>query len=300
MNSKICVAFCANRAILPGLQASIVSMVRSCSAPERLRIYIFSDDLNEADIQSIRCAIESLCHKEALKLRTADCSAFQHLKSLQGDWMTYFRLFLPELLQGYDNIVYLDSDLVLRLDVAELVAHAPQNSPFAAAGVGNILSALESEFFQSIGMQPDDPSLNAGVLVFNSTVCKDIRFFERCMEFAEKHPNDLQSADQTILTAVFSREFSPLPNQFNRALTAGNSHPNDDEAAIFHFIGSPKPWDLGGRFVHRSAKLWSGTIKGTKYSHSRWLIKNWRSVLKRTWTIRRSYLREILRRFQTS
>lgn len=33
---------------------------------------------------------------------------------------TYFRLVLPELLPGYQKILYLDSDMVVQGDVAEL------------------------------------------------------------------------------------------------------------------------------------------------------------------------------------
>jgi len=297
-DEEVCVAFCANRAILPGLHASIGSLLANCSKPDTLRIFVFSDDLTEADFglrEKIMEAPEG-GRGAYLVVRAIDCSRFMGLRSLQGDWMTYFRLMLPDLLRQFRYVIYLDSDLVVNLDIIEILEYVPENEPFAAVGVGRISTALEAHFFQSLGLAPNDRSLNAGVLVFNTEVCYRIRFFETCMAFAEQHTNDLLSADQTVLTALFSRSFRALPERFNRALYASSSPPDDRESAIFHFVGSPKPWDLWGSIVHRSAAIWRAAISGGYYNRRRWLLKNIGRICLRTWYIRRSYAREILRR----
>lgn len=293
----ICVAFCANKSILPGLVAAISSLVRNCSQPERIHIHIFSDNLDHSDIQLIKAELTNQRSTSILQLHDADCEPFKNLKSLQGDWMTYFRLRLPKILCEYPYVLYLDSDLVINVDILELANYFPTNSPFGAAGIGIIGNSLEADFYTSIGLTPNDRAFNAGVIVFNTQICCNEGFFERCLKFAEEYPDNLLSADQTILNAEYSKEFSELPSKFNYALPAHARAPKAQTNAIFHFIGSPKPWDLGGRIVHRSHKVWESAFSSYSYSHMGWILSNLRSILNRTWTIRRSYLRELRSRF---
>jgi hypothetical protein len=66
--------------------------------------------------------------------------------------------------------------------------------------------------------------------------------------------------------------------------------------AIYHFVGSPKPWDLYGEWVHGSAWVLRRALAGTplaKYRSHRDLSL---AKLARTGRLARSYARAVRRR----
>lgn len=294
-----CVAVCVDQDMLPGFQATIRSLVFHCSSPSRIRIKVFSDDLLEADIKSLRSDLVAAGICIDLKLIKADPSSFSTFKSLHGNRLTYYRILLPQILGFEDYVVYLDSDLWVGLDILTILDHLPSAHPFAAGAIGTVEYSLEGNFFRSLGMNNNDATFNAGVIVFNCKRCAEVGFVKRCLDFANQYPDALLSADQTILNALFCRDFYPLPEPFNRLITPHQRLSETLDPAIYHFVGSPKPWDLLGSWIHRSARLWKATVKHTSYHHNRWLILNLGGMLRRTWSIRRSYLRELRRRMRS-
>src|SRR5258708_1850196 len=73
----------------------------------------------------------------------------------------------------------------------------------------------------------------------------------------------------------------------------------DLKRGIYHFVGSQKPWDLFGSFIHRSYHIWGDLIGGSAFSEFRFIIKFWREHLRRAFIIRRSYARVLLARIKS-
>jgi lipopolysaccharide biosynthesis glycosyltransferase len=76
------------------------------------------------------------------------------------------------------------------------------------------------------------------------------------MEFCRKYPDALLAADQTALNALFSRSCFRLDPLFNVRLS---TIVRDDLPAegIYHFVGSPKPWDIFGNLFHPYSRMWN-------------------------------------------
>jgi lipopolysaccharide biosynthesis glycosyltransferase len=219
---------------------------------------------------------------------------FGSLRSLHGERTPYGILLLSDFVAG-NEVLYLDSDLLVEIDVLEIENFDFQAKAIAAVPAGMVKTQYENDFFiKKLGLSPTLACFNSGVLLFNLKEwrLKDLK--KRCLELATRFPNDLLSADQSVLNAIFAGNFSKLPIAYNCEWLIRDNRPTVADKMIIHFVGSPKPWDIFGSFLHRGYKAWY------QYSHPHWertysglSLRN----LKRTWNLRRSYLRILKRWF---
>jgi lipopolysaccharide biosynthesis glycosyltransferase len=281
--------------MLPGLHATLASLVRRLGRREAVSLTLFTQDVSEAESLALRGTILDAGGVGALAIHEADVSDFKNLKALQGDWMTYLRLYLPKLIPEAETILYLDSDLIVNTDACAIFEHMLDGAPIGVVSGETVEWSLDRDFFKKIGLTDNDRCFNAGVLLFNAELWRKTGLVEQSIEFGRTHATFLRAADQTILVALFSRNFSSLPNRLNIGVYA-NTKPFATADGIYHFIGSPKPWDPLGKIFHRNWRIWQDVVKQTKFKWSDFLSHHRAAYAARAWTLRRSYLRTWLRK----
>jgi lipopolysaccharide biosynthesis glycosyltransferase len=293
------IAFCFNCNMLLGFIGTIVSLLKNCSKKELIKIHIVSD-INEKNRDWIREFLSEYIAHEKIKFYKEEKSQFIELKPLLGDFVTYQRLLLPNLLNDVTKILYLDSDLFFyNFDVCLLFNTELKNHPFAAGATGKMVNDLDWKFYNSLGYCPDDVCFNAGVLLLNGDMWRKDGLLTKCLKFGQDNYSHLRSADQTILNSLFSRSFFPLENSFHRLIPPHiNPEINSSKSEILHFYGSPKPWDFFGRWVTAGGKTWWTEFKKLRISRRLHLLNFSREMLFREFSIRRSYARTIIRRIK--
>jgi lipopolysaccharide biosynthesis glycosyltransferase len=279
--------------MLPGLHGTVFSLVKNLSRREEVALALFLQDVNDAESQALRRTVQQAGGVGQLLLRDADVSSFKGLKSFHGDWMAYMRLFLPNLLPEAETIVYLDSDLIVNTDVRAFFDLPLKDQPLAAVVGEPVQWSLDHKFLKSVGLANEDRCFNSGVLILNARAWRRQGLVERCLDFARTHDAAQKGHDQTILNAIFSRNFYGLARQFNLGVSTADRLKLDD--GIYHFIGSPKPWDPLGRFVHRSWRAWNKVIEQTSFNWNDYLKRHRPSYLRRAWNLRRSYLASLFK-----
>ena len=166
---------------------------------------------------------------------------------------TMDRLMLPELLAELDKVVYLDLDIIVQADIAELFATDVSREPLA----GRLTMLDEWLGFNLIhkatGRLPRDRaaelrhrmlqrsdlrfrSFNAGVLVMNLKRMRADRFCEEFIPFAERYG----MYDQEILNAYAGSnrvELNPTWNGLPAQEFVESSN-------IIHWAGKLKPWNV--------------------------------------------------------
>jgi lipopolysaccharide biosynthesis glycosyltransferase len=224
-------------------------------------------------------------------MQTLDERMFQTLPRLHGSNMNYWRLVIPQNLPC-DRLIYLDSDMIVALDIAQLYEESLEGCTIGAAGVGTVKTALDCTYFNSLGIDLDAPYFNSGVLLIDNLRWRRENMTDRCLEVAHQHKNYIKSHDQSVLNMIFHNHFRELPSFYNLHLYPMSSQIDPlRKGAIFHFIGSPKPWDLGGEFLHGNYGIFSNYLQRTalrqfkSYTNIRW------RALGRTFRLSRSYWR---------
>jgi len=168
---------------------------------------------------------------------------------------TYFRLFVPSLLNHCQKLIYLDSDLVVLGDINELNAISIDEFVLAAAP---ILSQNQTNYHQQrLGYSNNNGYFNAGVLVINVEKWLKDDILAKTLTFHENCPDRVLYADQDLLNYVLSADNQWKHLDYDWNMTVENfSDQNDDSLKIdndtlsrlrdtpkiVHFNGQYKPW----------------------------------------------------------
>jgi lipopolysaccharide biosynthesis glycosyltransferase len=247
--------------------------------------------LSDADKDQIRRLLNNEHFKGQAQL--VDFDPVQHFgmfAALHGDWTPYGRLLLPDLLP-VERVLYLDADLVVEVDVLDLKNFDLQHAALAAVASNKLRHSLDNPFLNGrLGITLDADYFNSGVLLMNLVEWRQRQIKQQLLALAQQYPNELISHDQTLLNAVLGNEFLQLPPNYNCPWFAHVQKPSLAGGMILHFLGSPKPWDTMGSYLHSAYSTW------IKYLDKEWARRYYKfsfKNLERTWNIRRSYVRVI-------
>lgn len=283
------VAFFSDRAMLPGLHASLASLLVN-SNTLALKIYVFSDGLQDEDLALLSQTFElnSRHAGSSLHFEKAPNMAIKGANALHGNYTTYGRLYLAQILKDDDYVLYLDSDLIIELDVAEIFASFDDQHILFVDGTGTREYTVDRQLFLNAGLDLASPCFNAGVIGINLKRWRAEHIFEKCMDVIAQYPYQFKSADQAVLNVALHNDFKSLGEKINSMAFPSVVLNKERSHSIYHFVGSPKPWDIFARRFHQSYQLWEKYhLKGALANRSLWPYYS----LKRTINISKSYLK---------
>lgn len=162
---------------------------------------------------------------------------------------TLLRLYLPELLQ-VDKVIYLDADLIVNLDLAELWAMDISSYSIGACADEGFQAGWRRYELISSGMFEQQRYFNAGVMFLNlKRIRAEHNLLVEAIEFMAAHP-ECRFADQDALNAIFRHTTLLLPRKFN-CMVAGCRRHNATEVdeVIYHYAGD----DGRPRYLHGDA-----------------------------------------------
>lgn len=191
--------------------------------------------------------------------------AFEKL-SLRGHFTleTYFRLIMPKILKNYDKALYMDSDLVLNADPAELFATDIDGYLLAAchdvdtAGLYNGFEPNKKKYMDNV-LKIEKPYdyFQAGVILFNLEEFRKQYKVKDMLKFAASYKWEL--LDQDVLNYLaqgkvkyvdlawnvmtdwadirISQIIALAPHYMNKAYMEARKNPK-----IIHYAGPDKPW----------------------------------------------------------
>ncbi len=239
--------------MLPGLHAAMVSMLDSNHDLEA-DTFVFSDGLSEKDEEHLK---ETWSKAETnLRLLVQRYSPKALGKTLHGNSTAYGRLYLGDLLPSYERCIYLDCDVVVNTSLTSLFDFVNDNVLVAADCTGDRKTSLDKQLFIESGIGLEGSCFNSGVLALNLGSWRRCNAIEKCKETAKKFAGRFASADQSLLNITFHDEVAPFGRKYNTPLYPSTERPSPTADCIYHFVGSPKPWDLFGSRLHNSYSIW--------------------------------------------
>ncbi len=256
MGAKVAtIAFCSDVYMEAPLHVAASSVLRSLHPDWTAKIYMLTEGIGESAVLRLHKTLDRVQRPyQLVEIRSPDTSVFRNLRPFHGSHAAYYRLLLPDFITE-PRFLYLDTDTVTGIDVSRLFQADMNGYPLGFVVTGRVKWALDKEFYLSQGATEDDPAFNSGVMLFDVGQWKAQNCFARLMEFCNAHPDRLTSADQTALNVLFARHCYHLAPEFNVWLAPDSRTPTQ-ENAIFHFVGSPKPWDLFGEIFHPYHHVW--------------------------------------------
>lgn len=253
-DDQIYLAFAADEAFAVPLVVAVTSVLISTTIPSRLSLYILDCGLSKETLEYL-ATIASKCKLSIVSVDSTLLSQLPprgHLKV-----PTYARLMLGELIpESVERIIYLDSDLLVQGDVAELwefdlgdsLLGATTSTIYPYIGLG-------SQLWRVKGIDPGSRLFNAGVLLINMAQWREARVGSECLDLIRTYPEFVIYADQDALNVATWGRTATLPLRWNQehALRDGSHHafafadPLEikeavEKPAIIHFTGRSKPW----------------------------------------------------------
>lgn len=193
---------------------------------------------------------------------------FQNGNTVRYSALAYARLIAGRLFPQYDRIVYLDADILLAGDVAELYIANLKEAPVAAVRDGlalwSIAEGKQHPHLEYIGSYIATPLLycNSGVLVLDLDQMRRRNLEESLSQWIQSHPRPFPYPDQDILNIKLHGEITPLPLEWNFQFLAWEwdekreqrLHKTEFEHVPFmsrrrlwkllHMVGPDKPWKI--------------------------------------------------------
>ena len=165
-----------------------------------------------------------------------------------------YRLFVSQLLPPeLEKIIYLDSDIIINLDLSELWKIEIGDKVLAAVpeifNRNNLQEDLDFPLCQD-GVVKNDCYFNSGVLPMNLTLFrKEKNILSNWLTVIEKNPQYGKFADQDSLNYYFSTRTLKLPLKFNRFVVYEREEQELIlDKKIYHFAGGHLNLNLNDPF----------------------------------------------------
>jgi lipopolysaccharide biosynthesis glycosyltransferase len=243
------VLFCCNPSYYQHLAVTLVSLLEN-NRNNRFELHLILSARSASQETRLQRSLAPYSHF-TLEIHDFALSDYAHFfvdNHVTVD--TYCRIFAAKVLSpDIDKILYLDSDLLVLDDLRDL--WTTDVSTYAAAAMPEPYGTFRREF---LGIPPDRPYVNAGVMLINLDRWRADGLPERLGRFIETHGSSLWYWDQDAINANLYDAILPLPYRWNvqaqvyklRWRRYRNSESSIREAcrrpAILHYSTAEKPW----------------------------------------------------------
>lgn len=182
-------------------------------------------------------------------------SYFPEIKDSRVTVAGLYRLLIPQIFAGkLDKVIYLDSDVIVNLDISELWQIDLEDKVLAAAPESEIIlknSAIADRYLVKNGHVAFENYFNSGVLIMNLKKLAQLEeHIINGIKFRGEHL-ECDYFDQDILNYLFSGDYLKLEERFDTFITKARKL-NKVCPAIYHYIGITLQLDIKDQFN----KLW--------------------------------------------
>lgn len=155
---------------------------------------------------------------------------------------TYFRLFIPDLYPQYDKVLYLDSDIVVLSDIADLYNIDMEDNLVAAApdDVIQTIKVFQEYAELVVGVTDHKRYFNAGILLMNLDELRKFKFQDKFLYLLSKVKFSV-AQDQDYLNRLCKGRVKLIENTWDRMPIGGDVVKRED-LHLIHYNLAFKPW----------------------------------------------------------
>ncbi len=145
--------------------------------------------------------------------------------------VTFYSVFIPEIFPSYEKAIFLDADLIIEKDVADLYRIDMEDKAFAGALDFQMINAVQSnalnkeypirEYFNNILKLDCFNYINTGVFLVNISKLKEKNFFQRALDFIKD--TVILYPDQDVYNKILSDSIKIISPEWNYQEIFGNS-----------------------------------------------------------------------------
>jgi len=260
----VCVAFAANNGFVPVFAACLQSLLDHTSPEKYYDLILLHTDVSRENQELLTGMLQN---RSNLSLRFFNAAPFLRQYDLKTSGHisveTYFRFLIQDILPGYRKVLYLDCDLIVNADVADLYQEdvdgfllAAARDPEIAGHVNGANREIRRYILQELKLQNPFDYFQAGVLLLNEEEMRrrfplahwlnaasvPYRFHDQdvlnlhcqgSVKFLDMSWNLITDCDHTRVSHILVH----APEEIQKAYHAAHAAPR-----IIHYAGHRKPW----------------------------------------------------------
>ena len=245
MKNEIPVFFAIDNNFAPYLAVALNSAVKNSSKERNYRAIVLHENVSEENIKKLK-AFETDNFKIDITPMSANFKMLDDRMSnrLRCDYFTltiYFRLFIPAMFPQYDKGIYIDSDIVVAGDLANLFDTDIGDNYIGAcrdlsiADVPPLVAYTEN----AVGVKGDE-YINSGVLLMNLKKLRELDFEGHFLNLLNTYHFDSIAPDQDYINAICNGKIFYLDESWDTM--PNNERPLLENPNIIHYNLFEKPW----------------------------------------------------------
>lgn len=310
--TEVNIAFTVDNHSLDQVAIVIASILASAAEPSALRFFIVLDGPAEVANQKIGRWATRPVNLTLVPFENpfAERPRLGHISNA-----ALLRTQLPRALPQLERVLYLDADIVVRRDIAELY-----RSDLGGKPVGGIVDLgmymwlrrdtihrdfTMNDYLVRLGLDPRQSQyVNSGVLLMDLAALRNLNFSAEAISFSNERAAELITMDQCLINSMLLGRIATLDPRWNACghmIRRSRHHhyiprrlqPNvrlqKDDPWLIHYTGKDKPWNSAEVWrgsdwwahAERSGIAWPPPVRSAARRPSR-LMAAWRSV---TWGV---------------
>lgn len=240
---EIPVFFAVDDNYCPFLAVAVCSLIENSSPENTYLLKILNTDISEENKKKI-----AKFERENVDIEFVDLNYY--IKKVKDKLYTrdyyskttYFRLFLPNLYPQYDKVLYLDSDIAVLDDIADLYNIDMGDNLVAAAPDDSVQF---NEIFQTyvekvVGVADYRKYFNAGILLMNLHEMRKFKFQEKFMYLLDRITFTV-AQDQDYLNRICKGRVKMIDRVWNR-MPIEDPKIRTENVKLVHYNLAFKPW----------------------------------------------------------
>lgn len=152
---------------------------------------------------------------------------------------TFYRLLMMRVLPWeVERVIYLDSDIIVNLDIGELWREETGRNGLAAVSEQELSGGLMlPKALCAQGKVAENRYFNAGVLLIDMVKFREKQeLWQEGLQLLEEHP-EYTSHDQDILNNFYAADYRQLPVHYDEFVLAVRRRREQPKHAIYHYAG---------------------------------------------------------------
>lgn len=248
MNYEIPIFFTVDDNYAPFLAAALNSAVKNSSDNRKYRAIVLYQELSRENIEKLSKLAKDNFSVEFYAMKNSfDAITDRMSNRLRCDYFTltiYFRLFIPLMFPQFDKGIYIDSDVVLTSDIAELFDIDIKDNfigacrDYSIADVPPLVSYTEN----AVGVKGDE-YINSGVLLMNLKKMRENDFEGHFLNLLNTYHFDSIAPDQDYINAICNGKIHYLSQEWD---TMPDSSTPVENPKLIHYNLFSKPWCYDG------------------------------------------------------
>lgn len=271
------IVFSANAKYAPYIAVTITSIIKNASRDRKYRFYVLYTELPATTI--LRLEDISGENYETKCINVQEFCKDGMYSSAYFSIEMYYRIMIPEIFKQYDKVLYLDCDIVVVHDIAELYDVNLGDNLIGA--VRNLMhDKMKKYIIYSLGVDTEK-YINSGVILFNCNQCRKEHYTDESFKLLAKR-QDFRYPDQDLINMMSIGRIYYLDPRWNftwhyRHLQESKNlelHLNEEDMKKFyeyeknpyliHYTGEVKPWNNVNKYL--SDYFWKYAAESNFYN----------------------------------